>query len=57
MKKKLSKEAVDYSEGDPEGEHCAICVHFQVYHKKACEIVAGVILPNMWCKKFQHGSK
>jgi len=50
--KKYSKADVDYSEGKP-SEHCAICVHFQVYHKKACEIVAGVILPDMWCNKFK----
>jgi len=49
--KKYSKADVDYSEGTP-SEHCAICVHFQVYHKHACEVVKGVILPQMWCTRF-----
>jgi len=56
MKRKLAKADVEYGEGKP-SEHCAICVHFQVYHKKACEIVAGVILPNMWCNKFKKKDK
>ena len=56
MKRKLAKADVEYGEGKP-SEHCGICVHFQVYHKHACEVVKGVILPQMWCNRFKKKPK
>lgn len=46
---KLSKESVDYSPGH-RGSRCGICRHFLGHG--VCEIVAGRIDPQYWCKKF-----
>jgi len=45
---KRPKLAVDYSKGKPNA-HCGICEH---YNNHACELVAGTINPDMWCKLF-----
>ena len=46
---KYHKSEVDYSQGKPHA-HCGLCVHYRFH---ACEIVIGVILPEMWCNKFK----
>ncbi len=49
-KDKFTKTEVDYSEGYKPA-HCGICEHFLRPH--SCEIVAGLIEPKMWCRKFK----
>lgn len=46
---KKAKAAAQYGPGHPDA-HCGICRHFE--KPDACEIVAGVIKPSMWCKFF-----
>lgn len=46
---KLSKQEVDYSIGKGESR-CKNCAHFEA--PNACELVAGVIDPDYWCKRF-----
>lgn len=48
---KVSKASVDYSLGHPRGDRCGVCKHFQKPNK--CEIVAGLVKSNMWCKRFK----
>ena len=48
---KHSKESVQYGHGMPKS-HCGICTHFRAPH--GCNVVAGEISPQGWCKLFQH---
>jgi|SwirhisoilCB2_FD_contig_21_40597106_length_254_multi_7_in_0_out_0_1 hypothetical protein len=47
---KFSKAEVDYSRGMGE-TRCKNCTHYMGNH--VCELVAGDIDPEYWCKKFQ----
>ena len=47
---KVSKRAAKYGDGLPQA-HCGICAHFEP--PRACEIVRGVIAPDMWCEYFE----
>lgn len=47
---KIEKETVDYSPGRGD-DRCKNCVHFE--KPNACEIVAGVIESDYWCKRFE----
>jgi hypothetical protein len=51
---KQSKSAVRYSEGMPRA-HCGICAHFQ--RPRGCELVAGRISPEAWCRLFTERRK
>lgn len=46
---KRPKSEVDYSKGYA-AAHCGICEH---YANHACELVRGMINPDMWCKLFE----
>lgn len=50
MPDKKSKDEVDYRPGEP-GERCGVCEHFKAPAR--CELVAGRIDRNMWCKLFE----
>jgi hypothetical protein len=47
---KKPKAEVDYGPGKPEA-HCGICKHFD--GEDGCELVAGEIDPEKWCKLFE----
>lgn len=51
---KISKQKADYKVGLPQA-HCGICAHF--HSPSACEIVAGRIDPQKWCKYFERKKK
>jgi hypothetical protein len=54
--RKLSKADVDYGEGMP---HCGLCKHWiesaedEKTENGACEIVAGAVDEDAWCKLFK----
>lgn len=56
---KRSKESVDYSLG---GDHCGACTHFiesaenEATETGLCELVAGDIKEDFWCKLFERKS-
>lgn len=50
MAVKFSKREVGYEDPAKKADHCADCRHFE--GPRACEIVAGDISPDAWCKKF-----
>lgn len=52
MTKKLSKSAVGFEHPAKHAQQCARCVHF-VQGKRACKIVAGLVMPADWCKKWK----
>ena len=61
MAEKQSKSAVGYKEG---GDHCGVCRHFragktegQTGGQGSCELVAGVIGEDMWCKLFARAKR
>lgn len=47
---KASKQDAQYSKGMNKA-HCGICAHF--LPPSACEVVAGSIAPDMWCRYFE----
>jgi hypothetical protein len=47
---KVGKASVQYGDGDPDGDHCAVCRHFMT--PDACEKVRGLIEPDAWCNLF-----
>lgn len=53
MAEKRSKSSVDYGQG---GDHCGVCTHFIAENEATetgkCELVAGDIGEDMWCKLF-----
>jgi len=49
---KVSKPSVNYSKGHKNGDHCAICQHYQPA-TQTCEVVKGTIDPMYWCKRFK----
>jgi hypothetical protein len=46
----VSQTEADYTDHGTKQEHCAICRHY--LNRNACEIVAGHIQPQGWCKYF-----
>ena len=55
-REKKSKAAVNYGEGDSR-HHCGNCVHFEVEAPHHCELVKGIIKPDMWCKLYKRRGK
>jgi hypothetical protein len=54
---KLSKSDVGYSLGQP---HCGLCTHFREdkeSEKGTCELVAGTIDEDYWCKLYKQKHK
>ena len=54
---KLTKADVDYGPGMP---HCGVCKHYReqdTSEKGSCELVAGPIDEDAWCKLFKPKSK
>ena len=52
---KRAKSSVDYSLG---GDHCGICVHFvdeEMNGIGKCELVAGEIGEDYWCRLYKKG--
>lgn len=47
---KISKQRAGYS-GGKMNAHCGICAHFRA--PESCEIVAGRINPQAWCRYFE----
>jgi hypothetical protein len=48
---KLSKASVEYEHPAAKpAQHCGVCRH---YRGGSCEIVAGRIRPEDWCKRFK----
>ena len=54
---KKSKASVNYSLG---GDHCGACTHFygenEATESGFCELVAGAIKEDYWCKLFKRGA-
>lgn len=48
---KISKQKANYG-GGMKKAHCAICKHFKA--PDACEVVAGRINPQAWCKFYEY---
>lgn len=46
---KKDKDEVNYSKGKPNA-HCGMCKY---YYDHKCELVAGRIMPTMWCELFE----
>lgn len=53
MSDKISKQDADYSPG-MESKHCALCEHYLGDNR--CEIVAGFIREDYWCRFFEKAS-
>jgi hypothetical protein len=54
---KQAKASVDYGKG-MKSAHCSICTHYQRGKQGlhgSCELVAGSIDPEFWCKLFKKG--
>lgn len=51
---KVSKPSVNYSKSTMRRDRCGECAHFQP--PKSCELVAGMIRPDYWCKLFKRAS-
>jgi hypothetical protein len=47
----LSKQAADYRSAPNGDQRCSLCTNFQ--SPSACLVVAGVVVPNGWCKLFK----
>jgi 8-oxo-dGTP diphosphatase len=52
---KLPKSAVEYEHPAKGPDHCGLCRHFD-HAEAACELVAGAIATNDWCKKFDRAA-
>jgi len=50
---KISKARAQYQDRPRGRQQCSGCVHFQ--GPDSCEIVAGPISPNGWCRHFKSG--
>jgi hypothetical protein len=50
-KAKASKSAADYTDHGTKQEHCSVCRHY--VNPGSCEIVAGHIQPQGWCRYFE----
>lgn len=48
---KISKAAAHYQLHPHRSQHCGICEHFRP--PGSCEVVAGRIVPNGWCRHFE----
>jgi hypothetical protein len=48
---KLSKESVGFEHPAKGPHHCGQCRHFE--GPRACEIVAGLIRSEDWCRRFE----
>ena len=53
MAEKLSKSEVGFEHPSQGKQACGGCAHFEVLAPLRCEIVAGRILKNDWCKKWK----
>ncbi len=49
---KLSKKEVEFEHPAQGSDHCSQCRHFNRETRENCRIVAGVVLPADWCRKF-----
>lgn len=47
---KATKSQASYQDSPKHGQHCALCRYFQ--KPNSCQLVAGTINPNGWCKFF-----
>jgi hypothetical protein len=51
---KRDKSSVDYGQGRPEGDHCALCKFWVAgLHDGACRCVKGDIGAMMWCRLYK----
>jgi hypothetical protein len=51
--RKKSKDVVGYEHPAKGAERCGTCRHFEVSGKNLCEIVAGKILSEDWCREWE----
>lgn len=50
---KASKASVGYEHPAAKSDHCGICRYYEA--PNACEIVAGQVRREDWCRRFQKG--
>jgi hypothetical protein len=50
-----SKQAVAYQDSPNGGQRCGDCQFFNA-SRRSCQVVAGEISPNGWCRLYRRGS-
>ena len=52
LKTKMGQDEAHYQSEPRLGEKCEACTHF-IHQQSACELVAGKISPQGWCRLFE----